>query len=373
MNNQFEYYNQTNKSFYRYKFHSSPTTFLIDMPTLAKFDDLPNISGAYEIVSLIEKGSFGEVSVAREISTYKYLVIKDVVVNEKNKDFSMQEVNVMMHLSKFQHPNIATLLDVYKSSVMCDNQPQTRLHMVIEYYHYVLGRYLKSPLADLKLPNLKSMMKQLLTALDFMHDQNIFHRDLKPNNIFISYDGILKVGDFGLSNFFEKTADGRYGVYHKNVVNLRYRSPELLFGENSYGPEVDMWSAGCILAEIFTGHPLLPGKNDYEQLLYISTLCGDLVPSVWPGVDNLPLFSEYSPKLLKCDIGSRSVRERLDRGISDEAAKDLIALLLVPNPRKRLTAKQALEHAFFSTAPLPNDFINMDKRIKRSTYIHNCT
>ena len=341
------------------------------MSTPAKFDDLPNISGAYETISLIGKGSFGNVNFARVISTYKYVVIKDVVVNETNKDFSMQEVNLMTHLNKFQHPNIAMLLDVYKSSGICDDQTQTcRLHIVIEYYHYVLGSYLKSPKADLTLPNLKSMMKQLLSALDLMHDQNIFHRDLKPNNVFISYDGILKVGDFGLSNYFEKRADGRYGIYHKNVINLRYRPPELLFGENSYGPEVDLWSAGCILAEIFTGHPLLPGKNDYQQLLCISTLCGDLVPSVWPGVDSLPLFSEYSPQLLKCDIGSRNIKERLE--ISDQAAKDLTALLLVPNPRERLTAKQALEHAFFSTAPLPNDFINMDKRIKRSTYIPKC-
>ena len=283
----------------------------------------------------------------------------------------MKEVNVMTQLQKLKHPNIVQLLDVYKSSGMCNDQPQTRLHMVMEYYPHVLGSILKDPEAIFELENIKGIAKQLLTALSVMHDQNIFHRDLKPYNIFISHDGILKVGDFGLSDFFEKKSDGRYGIYSRNVITMWYRPPELLFGEKSYGPEVDMWSTGCILAELFTSHPLFKGSDEYTQLLYISVLCGDLEPSVWPGVDFLRFYRRFSKQLLRCNLGRRNIKERLNRAIADEEGKDLISHLLVPNPRERVTAKQALEHSFFATTPFPSDIVILPKTTGDQSNCHD--
>lgn len=341
------------------------------MSSLLTFDGLPDITGAYRNSSILGKGTFGEVFMARDTLKGRDVVVKEVVINDENKEFSMKEVGVMTQLQKLKHLNIVQLLDVYKSSGMFNDQPQTRLHMVMEYYPHVLGSMLKDPEANFELGNIKGIAKQLLSAVKVMHDHNIFHRDLKPDNIFISHNGILKVGDFGLSDFFEKKTDGRYGVYSRNVITMWYRPPELLFGENSYGPEVDLWSTGCILAELFTSHPLLRGSDEYTQLLYISVLCGDLEPSIWPGVDFLQFYNRFSRFLLKCNLGKRSIKERLNRAIADEAGKDLISRLLVPNPRERFTAKQALEHAFFTTAPFPNDVIIVRKMKSDQSYCHD--
>lgn len=112
-------------------------------------------------------------------------------------------------------------------------------------------------------------MQQFLRGLEHCHSRGILHRDLKGSNILLDNDGILKIGDFGLAAQFEP---GQKEPLTSRVVTLWYRAPELLFGATSYGVAIDMWSAGCILAELFTGRPIMPGRTEacYTNLTFVS-------------------------------------------------------------------------------------------------------
>ena len=113
-------------------------------------------------------------------------------------------------------------------------------------------------------------------ALHFCHKQNVLHRDIKASNVLIDNYGKLKLADFGLArNYSEIYDDTRYS---NKVITLWYRPPELLLGAESYGPAVDMWSAGCILAEMLEGRPLFQGQNHIDQLEVIFKLCGSPPP-----------------------------------------------------------------------------------------------
>ena len=102
-------------------------------------------------------------------------------------------------------------------------------------------------------------MQQLLRGMEHCHNRGVLHRDLKGSNILLDNNGILKIGDFGLAARFEPN---QKEPLTSRVVTLWYRAPELLFGSTSYGAAIDMWSAGCILAELYTGRPIMPGRTE---------------------------------------------------------------------------------------------------------------
>lgn len=104
-------------------------------------------------------------------------------------------------------------------------------------------------------------MQQLLSGLQHCHDRGILHRDIKPSNLLIDKSGMLKIADFGLANFF---IPKRRRPLTNRVVTLWYRAPELLLGSIDYGVGIDLWSAGCLLAELFLGKPILPGRTEVE-------------------------------------------------------------------------------------------------------------
>lgn len=104
-------------------------------------------------------------------------------------------------------------------------------------------------------------MQQLLSGLHHCHNNGILHRDIKPSNLLIDSSGVLKIADFGLANFYTKKRR-----LTSRVVTLWYRAPELLLGSTDYGDGIDLWSAGCVLAEMFVGRPIMPGRTEVECL-----------------------------------------------------------------------------------------------------------
>lgn len=154
---------------------------------------------------------------------------------------------------------------------------------------------------------------------------------MKAANVLITKNGVLKLADFGLARAFSLSKTGQPNKYTNRVVTLWYRPPELLLGDRNYGPPVDMWGAGCIMAEMWTRSPIMQGNTEQQQLVFISQLCGSLTPDVWPGVEGLELYNK-----MELPMGhKRKVKERLKPYVKDAHGVDLLDCLLQLDPSKR--------------------------------------
>ena len=192
-------------------------------------------------------------------------------------------------------------------------------------------------------------MRMILEGLNYLHKNWIIHRDLKPANMLLSPGGILKLIDFGLSTDFPPD----FGPMISQVVTQWYKAPELCFGANYYGPAIDIWSVGCIFAEMLLNKPFLPGANDLEELQLIANVFGQIV---WPGCDKLPGFVKILPNnpANKENPGVPAIPlAQLFSAIKDPAAIDLLAKLMAIDPSQRISAEDALHHPYFQSLPLP--------------------
>jgi len=164
---------------------------------------------------------------------------------------------------------------------------------------------------------------------------------LTNHQLLISADGrTLKLADFGLA----RLSGLPNGPYTYEVVTLWYRAPELLLGASRYSAAVDVWSVGCIFAEMATGLPLFPGRSDIDQLIKIFQRRGTPNPAIWPGVDRLPHYNPEFPRWPERPITDFVPIEAL----GSANAADLLTSLLQYDPDRRLVCRQAMQHGYFS-------------------------
>ncbi|XP_010252406.1 PREDICTED: probable serine/threonine-protein kinase At1g09600 isoform X2 [Nelumbo nucifera] len=216
-------------------------------------------------------------------------------------------------------------------------------HSFILMYQNVRLQQLQGGIIEILLYKIKCYMQQLLCGLEHCHSRGVLHRDIKGSNLLIDNNGVLKIGDFGLATFINP--DKKQPLTSR-VVTLWYRPPELLLGATEYGVAVDLWSTGCILAELFAGKPIMPGRTEVEQLHKIFKLCGSPSEDYWRK-SRLPHATSFKPQ----HPYKRCVVETFKDFPSSVLV--LIDVLLALHPEDRGSATSALNSQFFRAKPLP--------------------
>lgn len=273
------------------------------------------------------------------------VAIKKIKVNTEYKDgLSMDAIREVKYLQELSHPNIIALRAVFSSK----NQ---NLNLVLEYL----------PRGDLEMlikdsegirygaAEVKAWMGMLGRGVWFCHENFVLHRDIKPNNLLIAADGEIKLADFGLARSF---ADPYRPMTPGNQVITRwYRPPELLFGAKFYSGAVDVWSMGCVFAELILRVPFVAGLTDLNQLELICNNVGSFTEENWPGVTKLmkDVKVEKAP-----GVPVQDKNYFLSRfGTAGPVGVDLLMSMLALDPRKRCTARQMLGHRWWTIDPRP--------------------
>ncbi|KAL8472119.1 hypothetical protein ACS0TY_028735 [Phlomoides rotata] len=308
----------------------------------------------FEKLEQIGEGTYGQVYMAKEKRTGEIVALKKIRMDNEKEGFPITAIREIKILKKLHHENVIQLREIVTSpgrevneqAMPEDNKYKGSIYMVFEYMDHDLTGLADRPGHRFTVPQIKCYVKQLLTGLHYCHVNQVLHRDIKGSNLLIDNEGNLKLADFGLARSFSNDINANLT---NRVITLWYRPPELLLGATKYGPAVDMWSVGCIFAELLYGKPILPGKNEPEQLNKIFELCGTPDELSWPGVSKVPWYNEFKP--------SRPMKRRVRELFRhfDRHALDLLEKMLVLDPAQRITAKDALDAEYFWTDPLPCD------------------
>lgn len=310
-----------------------------------ELDNQPPLEG-YERTDRIGQGAYGIVYRGIQRTTGSTVAIKRIPFSEPSPEGGVP-CNVIREISllrELNHPNVVQLLDV--------NQAQPgELYLVFEFVAQDLKTFVDRFQTSTELNErhglrpdvVRNFMKQILEGVAFCHCHRIMHRDLKPHNLLISSDGTkLKLADFGLA----RLSGLPNGPYTTEVVTLWYRAPELLLGCERYDAPVDVWSIGCIFAEMATGYALFPGRSDIDQLFKIFQRRGTPSDDLWAGYSNCQYYNGEFPQWRQ-----RHIREIANLSAFESChAEDLLEDLLQYDPDRRLACKMALRHPFFFEA-----------------------
>ncbi|KAJ4874863.1 Protein kinase superfamily protein [Raphanus sativus] len=297
----------------------------------------PRCADSYEKLDKIGQGTYSSVYKARDLETGKIVAMKKVRFVNMDPESVRFMAREILILRKLDHPNVMKLEGLVTSRL------SGSLYLVFEYMEHDLAGLAATPGIKFSETQIKCYMQQLFRGLEHCHRRGILHRDIKGSNLLINNEGVLKIGDFGLANFYR--GDGDLQLTSR-VVTLWYRAPELLLGATEYGPAIDLWSAGCILTELFAGKPIMPGRTEVEQMHKIFKLCGSPSEDYWRR-ETLPLATSFKP--------SHPYKAVLAETFSHfpVSALTLIHKLLAIEPEKRGSAASALRSEFFTTEPLP--------------------
>ncbi|CAK7209263.1 serine/threonine protein kinase, CMGC, CDC2/CDK sub [Sporothrix eucalyptigena] len=295
--------------------------------------------------SVVGAGTYGKVFKAVHVYTKKLVALKRIRMDGEREGLPVTAIREIKLLQSLKHVNVVDLLEVMVEKNDC--------FMVFEYLSHDLNGLLSHPTFKMDYAQKKHMALQLFQGLDYLHRRGVLHRDIKAANILVSSDGILKLADFGLARFFAKHHQLDYS---NRVITIWYRSPELLLGETRYGPAVDIWSAACVLMEIFTHRPIFPGNGgEISQIQKIYSILGTPSKHDWPELTDMPWFELMRPSYKQPNVFAEKYYNRMT-----PAAFDMLRAMFHYNPAKRPTAAQVLEHSFFfQEEPRPRQAIEL--------------
>lgn len=283
----------------------------------------------YVRLEKVGEGSYGVVYKCLDKETGRIVAMKRISLKLRDEGVPATAVREVSLLRELNHPYVVRLLNV--------SLQESKLLLIFEYMEKDLQGMLKQRSTPLVGGKLQRIMFQLLQGLHACHSRRFVHRDIKPSNILINRDeSFVKLADFGLGRAFRVPLQ----TYTTEVMTLWYRAPEVLLGDNHYLPAVDVWSVGCVMAELAKGSPLFAGDTAISQLFAIFQLLGTPTESTWRGVSSLSHhnvdFPQWRPTPLSSVITTLEAE-----GI------DLLQRMLVYDPRLRITAYDALRHCWF--------------------------
>ncbi|KAL7648527.1 UNVERIFIED_CONTAM: hypothetical protein RMT77_000433 [Armadillidium vulgare] len=286
---------------------------------------------SYMDTKVIGNGSFGVVFQAKLCDTGELVAIKKVL---QDKRFKNRELQIMRRL---EHCNIVKLKYFFYSSG--DKKEEVFLNLVLEYIPetvYKVARHHSKQKQTIPISYIKLYMYQLFRSLAYIHYLGICHRDIKPQNLLLDPEtGVLKLCDFGSAKLL---VQGEPNVSY--ICSRYYRAPELIFGATDYTTNIDVWSAGCVLAELLLGQPIFPGDSGVDQLVEIIKVLG--TPTREQIREMNPNYTEFKFPQIKSHPWLKVFRQR-----TPEDAINLVASLLEYTPGSRITPLQACAHKFF--------------------------
>ncbi|SOV10878.1 glycogen synthase kinase 3 [Plasmodium gaboni] len=310
---------------------------------------------SYKIGNIIGNGSFGVVYEAICIDTSEKVAIKKVLQDPQYKN---RELMIMKNLN---HKNIIYLKDYYYTESFKKKEKNIYLNVVMEYIPQTVHKYMKYYSRNnqsLPLFLVKLYSYQLCRALSYLHSKFICHRDLKPQNLLIDpRTHTLKLCDFGSA---KNLLAGQRSVSY--ICSRFYRAPELMLGSTNYTTHIDLWSLGCIIAEMILGYPIFSGQSSVDQLVRIIQVLGT------PTEEQLKEMNPNYADIKFPDVKSKDLRKVFPKGTPDEAI-NLITQFLKYEPLKRLNPIEALADPFFDE--LRDPCINLPKYIDKLPELFN--
>ncbi|XP_068610698.1 mitogen-activated protein kinase 7 [Brachionichthys hirsutus] len=308
-----------------------------------KFD----VGEEYDVIETIGTGAYGVVSSARRRDNGQQVAIKkisnafEVVTNAKR---TLRELKILKH---FKHDNIIAIKDILQP-----NLPRSAfksVYVVLDLMESDLHQIIHSA-QTLTSEHTRYFLYQLLRGLKYVHSANVIHRDLKPSNLLVNENCELKIGDFGMARGLSAHPEESHSFMTEYVATRWYRAPELLLSLNHYSLAIDLWSVGCIFAEMLGRKQLFPGKHYVHQLQLILSVLGT-PPEMLIGAiraDRVRAYVQSLPSRAAVPLAKLYPQ-------AEAEALDLLAAMLRFDPRERISVTQALEHPYLAKYHDPDD------------------
>ncbi|XP_056429730.1 mitogen-activated protein kinase 12 [Hyla sarda] len=298
----------------------------------------------------VGSGAYGTVCSSLDNITGTKVAIKKLYRPFQSELFAKRAYRELRLLKHMQHENVIGLLDVFTPDFSLEKF--TDFYLVMPFMGTDLGKIMKHE--KLSEDRIQFLVYQILRGLKYIHSAGIIHRDLKPGNLAVNEDCELKILDFGLARHTDSEMTGY-------VVTRWYRAPEVILNWMHYTQTVDIWSVGCIMAEMYTGRPLFKGNDHLDQLTEIMKITGtptqDFVQKLQsPDAKN---YIKSLPKVQKKDFG-------LLLRYANPLAVNLLEKMLVLDAEKRITATHALCHPYFE------QFHDSDDEMEADPYDDSC-